>query len=144
MFVRFALMPGIRSSLSEEEQDRVRASVGKRWKMMVHTSILLLLVSGFYNYLVVSLPAHEGHALYNALLGGKMLLAFVVFFLVIAVTSSGLVFQGMRAKAPALTLLAVLLGIAIVLMAGFANRLENAPVEVGVEIGAPGSEVTSH
>ena len=123
LFVRVVLFPTMRDDLSTAERDRLRSGFIRRWKWMVHSAIFLLLVSGFYNYLVLTYPLHEGQPLYHALIGTKMLLAFVVFFLVIVVTSSGKMFQKMRAKAPTLMLAAVTLGIVIVLLSGFAGKM---------------------
>lgn len=85
VFMRFILMPAA-AELPEAEHTALRARMMKKWKFFVHTAILLFLISGFYNYLWVALPAHKGDKLYSALIGIKILLAFAVFFLAIALT----------------------------------------------------------
>lgn len=51
-----------------------------RWKKFVHGGILLLMLSGFFNY-IRAMGIHKGDSLYHALVGTKILLAFGVFFI---------------------------------------------------------------
>lgn len=75
-FLRFAVLPSLQGD-SSELVGRIRNC----WKKFVHAGILLLLISGFYNYLVVGSAAHAGDRLYHPLIGTKILLAFYLFFL---------------------------------------------------------------
>ena len=90
MFMLWVLMPSV-SALTEEDRRKLHHSVIGRWKKFVHIGITLFLASGIYNY-VRAVPNHRGDGLYHALLGTKMLLALVVFFLAAALVgrSSGL------------------------------------------------------
>lgn len=117
-FLRFVLMPVAGKVLSDEEHERLRQPLMRRWKMFVHTSILVFLVSGFYNYLVVTLPQHSGQPVYHMMMGIKILLALAVFALAIGLTSRFGWSAALRAKP--LRWLAVLLLCAylVVLIAG--------------------------
>lgn len=75
-FLRFAVLPSL-----EGESAELVGRIRNRWKKFVHGGILLLLISGFYNYLVVGAAAHDGDRLYHPLIGTKILLAFYLFFL---------------------------------------------------------------
>jgi uncharacterized membrane protein len=79
IYVRWVLMPAA-AELPPEEHDALRARLKQRWKKIVMLGITLLLVTGFYNF-IVAIPAHKGQAVYHALMGIKILLAFAVFFI---------------------------------------------------------------
>jgi uncharacterized membrane protein len=118
LFMRFVLHPAV----MQEPADRV-ASLRERvvgvWKKFVMLSIALLLLSGFYNYLVVALPNHKGDGLYHALMGTKIILALVVFFLASALTGRSPALQKLRDNAGRWMTVTVTLGILIVMIAGF-------------------------
>ena len=98
IYVRFVLMPSA-SELPDSEHDALRGRLMARWKKVVMTGILLLLVSGFYNYLQVAAPAHTGQGVYHMLMGIKILLALGVFFLASVLTGRAAKFDGMRRNA---------------------------------------------
>ena len=87
-FFLLVLRPAVAKALSAEQHAALREPLMRRWKMLIHPSIVLFLVSGFYNYLAVTAPAHEGQGLYHALFGIKFLLALVLFALAIVLTST--------------------------------------------------------
>ena len=87
IFIRFVLLPSAESVLDDETHDKLRTTMWRRWQLMVHVSIGFLIISGFYNYLVVMRPLHEDQPLYHALFGIKFLIALVVFLLAILLTS---------------------------------------------------------
>jgi len=118
VFMRFILMPSA-DTLDDETHNGLRAQVMGRWKRYVHMGILLLLVSGFYNYLVVMIPKHKGDGLYHALLGTKILLALGIFFLASALVGRSAKFESMRANRGKWMLVVVLLGAGIVGISGF-------------------------
>jgi len=94
IFLRFVLQPAA-SKLPEESHNQLRGLVMQRWKRFVHVGILLFLLSGFYNYLN-GMAAHRGDKVYHMLLGIKILLAFVVFFLASALTGRSAAFEKLR------------------------------------------------
>ncbi len=118
IFIRFVLQPAA-AELSEDQHATLHSRVVARWKRLVMICIGLLLLSGFYNYIVVMIPKHKGDGLYHGLMGGKMILAFVVFFLVSALTGKSAGLQKIRDNSRFWTLVTVILGIIIVLIAGF-------------------------
>ena len=119
VFLRLVYLPAVASTLPEEPATRLRERILSRWKRIVHTCILLFLVSGFYNYLVVTGPAHKGQPLYHALFGVKFLLALAVFYLALALTSSSRFGAGLRKKGPVGLTLLVLFAVLIVLISGY-------------------------
>lgn len=97
IFAIFAVLPAAHV-IPEESKKHFHEAIRRRFAMLVMISITLLLVSGFYNYLVNELPAHKGQSAYNAMMGVKILLAFGVFFLASAMTGKSPAFEGMRKK----------------------------------------------
>ena len=118
VFLRFVLTPAA-ASLPEPEHRALRERVIGTWKRFVHVGILLLLLTGFYNYLVIARPQHDGDALYHALMGTKILLALVVFFIASALVGKSKGLQKIRDNRNTWLLAAILLAAVIVAIAGF-------------------------
>lgn len=118
VFLRFVLTPAA-SRLPEAEHNALRERVISLWKRFVHGGILLFLLSGFYNYLVVTMPKHKGEPLYHALMGTKILLAFVVFFIASALVGKSSAFQKLRDNRNTWLAILILLSAVIVGIAGF-------------------------
>jgi len=117
VFLRYVLMPAA-EQLPEAEHDALRQRVIGRWKRFVMIGIALFLVSGFYNYLVVALPKHKGNGLYHALMGTKIILAFVVFFLASALVGRAAAFEGFRRNRAKWLTITILLSAIVVAIAG--------------------------
>ena len=118
-FIRFILMPAVNETLGEEGHKKLRPALMKRWKWVVHPSILVFLLSGFYNYLAVTAPKHHGDALYNALFGIKFLLAMAVFAFASMLISTKERENVFRRNPKLWMAVTVALAVAIVLIAGF-------------------------
>jgi hypothetical protein len=116
--MRIVLMPSARQ-LPEEEKQALHGRIMGRWRKVVMVGILLFLVSGFYNYLAVALPARGGHGPYNALMGIKILLAFGIFLLASALTGRSAAFEGIRRKADLWLGITILLGFLVLVIAGY-------------------------
>ena len=88
MFMRFALLPAV-SDVAEPQRRELQEAIRRRWAKVVMAAIGFLLISGFYNFVVLYLswkswpeawrtgPAHT----YQMLFGIKFILAIVVFFI---------------------------------------------------------------
>jgi uncharacterized membrane protein len=118
VFLRFVLAPAA-GSLPEAEHTLLRERVVGIWKRFVHVGILLFLLSGFYNYLVVTRPDHAGDSLYHALMGTKILLALVVFFIGSALVGKSAGLAKIREQRNTWLLVLVLLSAVIVGIGGF-------------------------
>ena len=117
VFMRFILMPAA-AELPDAEHQALRERVMARWKKFVMIGIVLFLVSGFYNFLVVSLPKHKGDKLYAALIGTKILLALGVFILASALTGRAAAFDGIRKNSKRWLLILIVLAATIVVISG--------------------------
>ena len=117
VFMRFILMPAAKE-LPEAEHDQLRQRLLARWKRVVHSGITILLVSGVFNY-IQQRPNHAGDTPYHALMGTKMLLALVVFFIASALVGRSAAFEKMRQNRAKWLGLIVLLSALIVGISGF-------------------------
>lgn len=125
VFMRFILMPAAKE-LPDAEHDQLRQRLLTRWKRVVHGGIALLLLSGLYNYMQ-QIPKHKGDPLYHALLGTKMLLALVVFFIASALVGRSATFEKMRQNRAKWMGVAVLLSALIVGISGFVKVRGSKP-----------------
>src|SRR5262249_1670489 len=118
VFMRFVLMPAA-EKLPSDAHETLRGHILSVWKVFVHVGVTLLLASGLYNYIAVTLPQHRGDGLYHALMGIKILLALAVFFPAEALVGRAPAFEGMRQKRKLWLGVVVLLGALIVAISGF-------------------------
>lgn len=133
IFIRFVMMPSAQQVLDDETHAKLRATITRRWMKFVHTCILLFLISGFYNYLVIQRPIHDGQAIYHALFGVKFLLALVVFALAVALTSLKPWSEKLRANAKFWLMLLIALAVIIVGISGFMKFIPPAPLP-GIQV----------
>ncbi len=117
-FIRFVLTPAA-EQLPDQEHAAFRERILVRWKGIVMLGIAMLMVSGFYNYLVVALPQHRGDRLYHPVMGTKILLAFGVFFLASALTGRSAALEPIRRNRKWWLTVLILLATAVVALGGF-------------------------
>ncbi len=119
LFSVLVLMPAAKL-LPDAEHQQLSAAVVQRWKRWVHLGILLFLVTGFYNYFR-AMPLHKGDGAYHGLVGTKILLALVVFFLASALVGRSAGLQRFRDARRFWTLVMVGVAAVIVGISGFAK-----------------------
>ena len=118
LFVTFAVKPAAQD-LPDQEHESFKERLMKRWRQLVGIAIGLLIFSGFYNYLVVTFPQHDGDKKYHMFMGIKILLAFVVFFFASVLPGRAKAFEKMRQKSGFWTMLTIVLALIVVSLAGF-------------------------
>lgn len=118
VFMRFVLMPAA-ADLPDVEHAAFRERLRVRWSKFVGIGIGLFLLSGFYNYIVVSIPAHKDQGLYHGLVGTKIILSFVVFFLASALASRSKTFDGLRRHSKKWLAVTIALAATVVAIAGY-------------------------
>jgi uncharacterized membrane protein len=136
IFMRFVLMPVANTVLDEETHARLRTGLVKRWQRFVHTCILLFLISGFYNYFVVTGPAHPHQPLYHAMFGVKFLLALAIFAIAVVLTSTKDWSKGARANAKLWLGLLVALGVIVVMISGVMKNIPKPTADAKASISA--------
>lgn len=117
VFMVFVLLPAAKQ-LTDEQHQRLRELVNKTWKRYIHVGILLFLVTGFYNYFQ-QMPFHKKDGLYHGLIGTKIILAFVIFFIASVLVGRSPAFEWMRTGREKWLKIVVLLAAIIVAMSGF-------------------------
>jgi uncharacterized membrane protein len=117
VFMLFVLLPASKE-ITAEEHDKLRVAVNRIWKRFIHIGILLFLLTGFYNYFR-QMPLHKGDGLYHGLIGTKMILAFVIFFIASVLVGRSDRFEGMRRGREKWLKIIVLIAALIVGMSGF-------------------------
>jgi hypothetical protein len=119
-FLRYVLFPAATQNLSDDVHTRLRSAVVGTWKKIVHTGVLLFILTGGINYYrILAEKSHKGDSLYHALLGTKIILALVIFFIAEALVGRSAAFEGMRRNTPKWLLLNLLLAAIIVAISGF-------------------------
>jgi uncharacterized membrane protein len=119
-FVRFVLFPAATQSLPDDVHARLRTAVISTWKKIVHAGIVLFILTGAINYYrVIAERSHKGDALYHALLGTKIILALVIFFIASALVGRSAAFEGIRRSAPKWMLVNLVLAALIIAISGF-------------------------
>jgi uncharacterized membrane protein len=120
-FMRFALMPAA-AELPEEQHQALRERIFARWRKIVMIGIALILISGLYNF-VRALPhlQDDNKGLYHGLIGTKILLALVVFFLASALVGRSEKFEPVRQNAKKWLGILLLLAAIIVGISGYAK-----------------------
>lgn len=116
-FMLWVLLPAA-DQIDDAEHDKLSAAVGTRWRWIVQLGILLFLVTGLYNYWL-AIPAHQGDSLYHALVGTKILLALVVFFIASALVGRSAKLQWLRHNRATWLKVLVLLAAIIVAISSF-------------------------
>lgn len=127
-FLLLVLLPALRE-LTEPARETLSSAVTSRWKRFVHVGIALFLLSGFYNYFR-AIPLHRGDGLYHALVGTKMLLAFVLFFLAAALVGRTAKLESIRRDRGKWLKVIVLLAVVIVAISGYVKVRGPAPSPV--------------
>jgi uncharacterized membrane protein len=117
VFTLLVLMPAM-NTLSDDAKRSFADAITQKWKRFVHIGVLLFLISGLYNYMQ-AIGSHKGDGLYHALLGIKMLLALVVFFIAAALVGRSQGLEGMRQQRSKWLRIFVLLATIIVGISGF-------------------------
>jgi uncharacterized membrane protein len=117
-FLRFVLLPAA-EPLPEAEHNRLRERLMGRWRKFVMAGIALFLLSGFYNYLIVAAPKHRGDKAYHGLMGIKIVIAFVVFFLASVLVGRSARFEPLRRERKKWLLVLIVLAFTIVLISSF-------------------------
>ena len=126
VFMRFALLPAAKSTLTDDVHERLREAVRARWAKFVHASIALLLITGSINFAILALPPKIKALPYHPIFGVKLLAAFAVFFIASALMSKGPGFAGIRAKRAKWLGILLTLGGLIVLLSGILNQVRIA------------------
>jgi hypothetical protein len=125
IFVRFALLPGM-ETLGAADKQRLHEAMRPRWARLIQISILFLLVSGLWNF-ILFVRASKGwgedwreayYTLYQALFGIKFILALAIFALASILTGRSAGTQKIRDNARFWTNINLAMALAVVIISG--------------------------
>ena len=133
-FMRFVLMPSAQASLAPEAHEALRSAILKRWQRIVHTCILLFLLSGFYNYLTITRHLHDGQSVYHMLFGIKFLIALAIFTLALMLTSTRPWAAAVQANTRFWMTLLALLAVAAIALSGVMRALPHTTFLLDVPV----------
>ncbi|MBI5765389.1 MAG: hypothetical protein HZA51_17915 [Planctomycetes bacterium] len=122
IFAAFVVLPAT-ETIPDAARPHFHEGVRRRASKLVMMAIAFLLLSGFYNYVVNEIPAHKGQQAYHMLMGVKILLAFVVFFLASALTGRSSAFAKLREKRKRWMRLQILASLGVVLVGSFLRAM---------------------
>ncbi len=125
LFLRFSLVP---AANEVGGQDELREAARRRWAKLVMISVLLMLITGFYNAYLKAIGYQLG-GVYLTLLTIKILLAFFVFYLAAVLTGRSNTAKKFRQKEIFWLNVLCAAMIAIVAMAGW-MKLSPEPVKI--------------
>lgn len=117
IFTAFVLLPSVRQ-IDEAAHAKLSAAVVSRWRRFVHIGVLLFLVTGIYNY-SIAIPQHRGDGPYHAMMGTKMLLALIVFFIASALVGRSARLEKIRQRRSTWLRVLALIAVVIVAISGY-------------------------
>ena len=123
MFLRFALLPGAKQVLDEDQHRRLREAVRVRWVRWVSACIALLFLTGALNFYLLALAPRIEPIPYHAVFGIKLLAALFVFFLASALSGSSPGFASFRERSRKWLGVLITLAAVIVLLSGVLNQV---------------------
>ncbi|MDA0748967.1 MAG: CopD family protein [bacterium] len=122
VFLRFVLLPSVQD-LQEAERKAFMDRVLKRFKVVLHASIGLLLLSGMYNMLVVAMHGGLTVAAYLHVLLTKVFLVLILFTIAILLTVPGEAFAGMKANRKKWLAINTVLGAVVLFLSAYLRRM---------------------
>ena len=85
--------------------------------------MLVLIVSGLYNFLAVTRFAHDGQPQYHMLFGIKFLIAFAIFMLASMLAGKKSISQKLQQNAKLWLGITLAMGIVVVMIAGYMKMM---------------------
>jgi hypothetical protein len=124
LMMRFAVLPALARM---ENGNEVLAQIRPGFKRLIHAALGTALLTGFYNYLVVSIPkvrelkeANAALSSYHPVMGAKILVSLALFVIAVLLLQP---LPSMEQNRKTWLSVNVVLGLLILLLASFLRRL---------------------
>jgi uncharacterized membrane protein len=127
IFSRFALLPAV-GALADDQRSILMEGIRTRWSKFVAASILFLLVSGLYNFMMI-VRSYDLPKPYHMLFGIKFILAFVIFMVASLLSGRTELAKRVRANARLWLNVNVALAVVVICLSGVLRALPHAPKE---------------
>jgi uncharacterized membrane protein len=125
VFARLVVFPAL-DPLPSDQRSALHAAMRARWSKIVAAAIALLLVSGFYNFIV--LVAHyQVPRWYHMLFGLKFLAALVIFAIASLLSGKSSAGDALRANPRPWLNLNIVLAVVVVCISGVLRTAERVP-----------------
>jgi len=121
-YMRAVLIPSAGETLDEETHKKLRGSLLGRWRKWIMILSLVLILTGFYNFMV-NIPAHKGEPAYHMLFGIKFLLAIAVFGLASMLAGRKSISLKLQQNSKLWLGVTLAMGAAIVMIAGYMKMM---------------------
>lgn len=122
-YMRAVLIPSAAETLDEDTHASLRVSILGRWRKWIMILSLVLILSGFYNFFTVGIPAHKGEPAYHMLFGIKFLLAIAVFGLASMLAGRKSISLKLQQNSKLWLGVTLAMGAAIVMIAGYMKMM---------------------
>jgi hypothetical protein len=126
-YLRMIVAPRLRHSDADAGSDPWFAGRRATWAMWVGIATLVMIVTGLWNYWQIIRQHEPMAASYHMLLGLKILLALVVFFLAAVLAGKSPVAEQLRQNFKFWLTLCLVAGVLIVLLAGVLRSYPHIP-----------------
>jgi len=123
LYARYIQWPAADSTLTPPQQQDQQIQINNRWRVAVAVASAFLVASGFYQVMAIALPKAGGLPAYQFLLGGKIVIALVLFFLVGVTAGRSSALAAMRQRVHLWLSLAGGLGLLILLISAVLRYL---------------------
>ncbi len=147
IYVRYALLPSV-ATLPDEQRRTLVEALRSRWSKAVMISIVFLLASGLYNFIVIARSLNtSGEAMqgikpmYHALFGVKFLLALGIFFIASALVGRSAAFEKVRANAKRWATVNVVLAVVLVCLSGYMRLSRDEAAKAQLEMPRQSAEL---
>ena len=127
VFARFVVLPAL-APLSSLDRDSVNAAMRARWSKIVAAAIAFLLVSGLYNFMMITLQ-YRLPSWYHPVFGVKFLSAFAIFAIAILLAGKTPAAETLRRNTKTWLNLNIALAVLVVCLSGVLRSAEKIPKE---------------
>jgi uncharacterized membrane protein len=130
IFMRVALVPAA-AGLPVDVHKTLAEAIRRRWAKVVMASILFLIVSGLWNFLIINASFKAAGLkippLYHPLFGVKFLLAIGIFYIASSLAGRSAATAKFRENAKTWLTVNMVLGILVICISGVLRMTHNAP-----------------
>ena len=131
-FLRVILLPATKV-LADQQQSQLTESAFRRFRTVVWSALITILVSGIYNFVTffrsainqaqIVLETPPDHSIYILILGTKLFVVFLIFTLGVVLTFPYPVFAPFQKRPAPWLNVAIILGLIVIFLSTFLRRM---------------------
>ncbi len=139
-YMRFVLLPSAERALDSDGHRKLRETITARWRPLLYASIALLLLSGSINFVILALPPKVDPIPYHPIFGIKLVAAFAIFAIGMALVGRRQAFANVRARSRRWLTVLLVLAVLLVLVSGLLGQIRSLGTRSQVDTPATTSE----